>query len=131
MARKPSRRAGRYCIRLSRVLTSAVSWPMLRLARLARDLFRCRPDRFHRVQLVCVRREPEDRQPGPGGDQLAHRAADVGVQVVPHHHERAAELLVRGVQEPGVVRLGEALALVSPRRRPGAPGRSAGAGSRA
>jgi len=40
-AGKPSRRPGRYCIRRSRVFTSAVSWPMPRLARLARDLFRC------------------------------------------------------------------------------------------
>ena len=32
-ARKPSRRPGRYCIRLSRVFTSAVSWAMSRLAR--------------------------------------------------------------------------------------------------
>ncbi len=38
-ARKPSRRPGRYCILLSRVFTSAVSWAMSRLARLARDLF--------------------------------------------------------------------------------------------
>jgi hypothetical protein len=38
LARNPSRRAGRYCIRLSRVLTSAVSSTRLRLARLARDL---------------------------------------------------------------------------------------------
>ena len=52
-----------------------------------------------------------------GRDQLAHRAADVGVQVIPHHDERSAELLVRGVQEPGVVRLGEAFALVAARAR--------------
>ena len=38
--RKPSRRPGRYCIFLSRVLISAVSWPMSCLARLASDLFR-------------------------------------------------------------------------------------------
>ena len=30
-------RPGRYCIRLSRVFTSAVSWPMLHLAGVARD----------------------------------------------------------------------------------------------
>jgi uncharacterized protein YcgI (DUF1989 family) len=41
LARKPSSRPGRYCIRLSRVLIRAVSWARLRLARLARDLFRC------------------------------------------------------------------------------------------
>jgi hypothetical protein len=34
----------------------------------------------------------------------------VGVQVVPHHHQRAAELLVRGVQQLRVAGLGEALA---------------------
>jgi hypothetical protein len=37
LARKPLMRPGRYCMRLSRVFTSAVSWPRLRLARLARD----------------------------------------------------------------------------------------------
>ena len=69
-------------------------------------------------------------QPVPGRDQLAHRAADVGVQVVPDQDERACQLLVRGVQEPGVVRLGEPLALICPGGR-GACGRSAAAGSRA
>ena len=39
-ARKPPGRPGRYRSRLSRVFTSAVSWLMSRLARLARD-FRC------------------------------------------------------------------------------------------
>ena len=33
--------------------------------------FQVGPDRFDRVQFRRVRREPEDRQPGPGGDQLA------------------------------------------------------------
>jgi hypothetical protein len=38
--RKPSRSAGRYCIRLSRVFARAVSWARLRLARLARERLR-------------------------------------------------------------------------------------------
>src|SRR6185369_3203483 len=38
----------------------------------------------------------------------------MSVQSVPDQHERAAELLVRGVQEPGVIRLGEPLALIPP-----------------
>jgi hypothetical protein len=42
-------------------------------------------------------------------NQLPHRPADVSVQAVPDQDERAAELLVRGIQEPGVVRLGEPL----------------------
>jgi hypothetical protein len=41
LARNPSRSPGRYCIRLSRVFTSAVSWARFRLMRLARDRLRC------------------------------------------------------------------------------------------
>src|SRR3712207_7297374 len=41
---------------------------------------------------------------------LGHRGADVGVEVVPDQHKRAAELLMRGVEQGGVVGLGEALA---------------------
>src|SRR4051812_45825876 len=41
LPRKPASRPGRYCIRLSRVLTSAVSSAMVCLVRLARDRFRC------------------------------------------------------------------------------------------
>jgi len=37
----------------------------------------------------------------------------VSVEVVPDDHERPAELGVRGVQQPGVVRLGEAFALIA------------------
>jgi hypothetical protein len=40
LARNPSSRPGRHCIRLSRVFTRAVSWPMLCLTRLARDRWR-------------------------------------------------------------------------------------------
>jgi hypothetical protein len=46
-------------------------------------------------------------------------------------HERPAELLVRGVQEPGAVLLGEALALVAAGGCGCGCGRSAGAGARA
>ena len=49
--------------------------------------------RLHRVELGCVGRELVDCQPQLGGDQLAHGAADVGVQVVPDQHERAVELV--------------------------------------
>ena len=71
-----------------------------------------RPHRFNRVQLVSVRWEPEDGQPVPCGDQIGHHMADVGVQAVPHDHERPAELLVRVVQQPGVIGFGEPLAPV-------------------
>ena len=41
LAVKPVISRGRYCIRLRRVLTSAATWSMVRLARLARLVFRC------------------------------------------------------------------------------------------
>ena len=59
-----------------------------------------------------IRRQLADGQPVPGRDQPGHRAADVGIQVVPHQDDGPGELLVGSVQEPGVVRLGEAFALV-------------------
>ncbi len=43
-----------------------------------------------------VGREPADGQPVPGRDKLGHHTADVGGEVVPHDHERAGELVVRG-----------------------------------
>src|SRR5580693_3442765 len=91
--------------------------------------FQVGPDRFNRVQFAVVRRELVDGQPVPGCEQLAHRAADVGVQIVPDQYDRAVQLLVGGVQEPGVVRLGEPLALISPPCAVGAvdqPGTAAG-----
>src|SRR5262245_38935801 len=41
LARKPPSKPGLYCVRLSRVLTSAVSWARLCLVRLARERLRC------------------------------------------------------------------------------------------
>ena len=99
-------------------MSSAVSWLMSCLMRLASDRFRLDQTRLDRVQFGCVSRQLEDRQPGAGGDQLAHRAAGVGVQAVPDQDDRAAELLVHSVQEPCVVRLGEPLALGTAAGRP-------------
>ena len=112
-ARKPSTRPGWYCILRSRVLARAVSWAMSRLARLARERFRWDQTDSTGLSSEGIGGELEDRQPVPGRDQLAHRPADVRVQVVPDQDDRPAELLAGGVQQPGVVRLGEALALVA------------------
>jgi hypothetical protein len=38
-------------------------------------------------------------QPVSRRDQLAHRRTAVGVGVVPDHHGRAVQLLVRGIQQ--------------------------------
>jgi hypothetical protein len=43
--------------------------------------------------------------------QLAHSPAGVRVQTIPDQYDRAFQLLVRPVQEPGVVLLGEPLRL--------------------
>jgi hypothetical protein len=83
------------------------------LTRLASDRFRT-DQTGDRVQLGRIWQEPVDRQPVPCGDQLAHRPAGVGVKAVPDQHDGAAELLVGGVQEPGVARLGEPLARIAP-----------------
>ena len=100
-------RPGRYCIRLSRVLINAVSCPMSCLVRLASDLLRF------------------DQTGSTGFSSLAYGGSRKTLS-----HERAAELLVRGVQEAGVAGLGEPLCAYLPGGR-GACGRSAGPGSRA
>src|SRR4029453_5565991 len=41
----------------------------------------------------------DDGQPGPAGGQLTHRGADMGVEVVPDHHDRGFEVLVGGVEQ--------------------------------
>jgi hypothetical protein len=76
---------------------------------------------------VRIRRDLVDGQPVPSRGQFGHRSADVGVRIVPDEDERAAELLVGGIQQPGVTGLGEALAPVltptvamDPVDRPGA-----------
>lgn len=68
-------------------------------------------DQLDRVELVRVRRKPEHGRPVPGRDQFGHHGADVGIQVIPHDDDGVGELLVRVVKEPGVVGLGEPLAL--------------------
>src|SRR5258706_13234939 len=74
--------------------------------------FQVRPHRFDRVKFVRIGRQLADGQPVPGRDQLGHRGADVGIEVVPHDYQGAGKLLVGGVQQLGVVRLGEPFALV-------------------
>jgi hypothetical protein len=54
------------------------------LVRLACDL-QVRLGRLDRVQLGGAWQELADRQLVPGGDQLPHRAADVGSEVDPGH----------------------------------------------
>ena len=82
------------------------------LGQIGQGSFQVRPHWFDRVELMRVRWQLADGQPVRGGDQLSRRGADVGIEVVPDDHDRAGELLVRGVQQSGVVRLREALALV-------------------
>lgn len=50
----------------------------------------------------------DDVEPVLGGDQLPHRGADVRGEVVPDQHDRAAESLVRGVEQADAAGFGEA-----------------------
>ena len=83
-------RPGRDCIRLSRVLASAVSSLMLRLARLAGDLFSCEQHRLDRV-LVLV--------PAPGGRPGLQRFGLISLVPTPTLFGGGA----RGDRDPGPV----------------------------
>lgn len=50
------------------------------------------------VQVRGVGRQPDHGQPVPSIDHVPDGDADVGVQVVPDQHDRAAELL-GGIQQ--------------------------------
>jgi hypothetical protein len=81
LARKLSRRPGLYCIRLSRVLASAVSSGKLRLARLARDRLRWDQACSGGLSSRAYGGRLADGQPVPGGDELGQGPADVGIEV--------------------------------------------------
>jgi len=123
LARKPSRSAGRYCIRLSRVFTRAVSWARLRLAMLARD----RADALgaggmqHPVDAAEARRVVAEQ--GAGQD-VPSRAVRAGTVQVGHFRQHAGR---RPGEQPGqgrdglrrLVRGGAAEAPVIDRERGG------------
>ena len=129
---KPSIRWGQYWI-FSLRLTMRTRPCKVGSGEIGHGLLEQRPD-APPGQLGGIRRGLEERQPGPGSDQLAHRPADVGVQVIPRQDDGTVQLLARGVQEPGVVRLSEALAPIvqasAQVRAVDQPGPSARAGRR-
>jgi hypothetical protein len=106
LARNPASMPWRYGIRFRRVFTSTVSLTMVCLAKSASDRFRCAQTRSIGLSSWAYGRQPEHRQSGPGRDQLDHRGGHVGVQIASGKHERSAELLVGGVEQGGVVGLG-------------------------
>src|SRR3954471_4467050 len=105
---KPTRSPGRYCIRLSRVFTSAVNSAMLCLVRFASDRFRCAHTGSTGLSAWAYGGSRNTVSHGRAAilSAIAALTWDVGVQVVPDQHERAAELVVGGVEQPGVVGLG-------------------------
>src|SRR5689334_867576 len=72
------------------------------------------PDAFDRVEVGCVGRQLEDGEPVAGGDVAAHSGRQARVEIVPDQHDRAAELLVGGLDQVAVVLPGEAFAPVGP-----------------
>jgi hypothetical protein len=61
-----------------------------------------RPDRFDRVELVAYGGSWKTLSHGRAAIKSAIAPLTWALQVVPHEHERAAELLVCGVQQAGV-----------------------------
>lgn len=88
---------------LRRVLTTEARLP---------TSFQVAPHAFGRVEFGRVGGEPVDGRSGPGSDQGAHRRVVVGGQLVPHEHDRPAQLLVRGVAQGNVIRFAEPFLLV-------------------
>src|SRR5438874_7135259 len=101
-------RSGRYWMRLSRLRTIAARWVDVGDGEVAQAAFDVRPDAFGGVEVGGVGGQLDEVQPVPAGDQVAHRGADVRVQVVPDQHDGGLEVLVGGVEQGGVVGFGEA-----------------------
>jgi hypothetical protein len=70
-----------------------------------------RPHALVRVEVWCVGGEREDGQPVAGIEEFAHRRVGVPRGVVPHEHNRPAELLVGGIQQAGEIVFPESLLL--------------------
>ena len=65
------------------------------------------PDALDGVEVGCVGRQEVAGDPVVGVDELPQPAVSVDVQVVPHEHNRRAELLVGGDEQLAVVGPGE------------------------
>jgi hypothetical protein len=70
-----------------------------------------RPHMLCRIEVRGVGRQSDHMQPVPRRDQLPHHRTDMRVQIIPDQHDRATQLLVRGIQQGGIVGLGETAAL--------------------
>lgn len=68
---------------------------------------RQRPDVFHGVEIRRAGGQLDDGQPVVLGRVLADSGAAVNIQIVPDHHERAAELKVGSHEQVAVVLPGE------------------------
>lgn len=111
-ASKPSVRPGRYCIRRSRVSTSAVSRAMSRTARLARDRFRCDQTDSTGLSFGGAGRELEDRQPRAGSGRSAGCWRVPGRR--PRPHDRAPWFFARARWDADALGLTAALLLRHP-----------------
>src|SRR4051812_41572860 len=83
LARKPSSRPGRCCIRLSRVFTSAVSSAMVCLVRLASDRFRCAQTGSTGVRSWAYGGRPEAGHQGRAATNPAHAGVTLVVRLSP------------------------------------------------
>jgi hypothetical protein len=60
------------------------------LGQVGQGALEMRPDQLDGVELMRIRRQLADGQPVPGRDELGHRGADVGIDIVPDDHQRAS-----------------------------------------
>ncbi|MDB4872527.1 MAG: hypothetical protein JWL97_3531 [Gemmatimonadales bacterium] len=95
----PSRRPGRYCIRLRWLLMMAVSWSTPRTARLRSRPFRLAHTPSAGLSSGAQAGSPKAVNQGPGVDERAHRRSDVGAEIVPDQHDRRPQLVVSGRQQ--------------------------------
>lgn len=81
---------GRYCIFLDG-LDQSCEFVQGLLGLIGQEWFQLRPDGIDR-EVGGVRGQLDDRQSGTPPQQLAHTGAEVGVEIVPNEHDRAAKL---------------------------------------
>lgn len=111
-ARAPLMSQGRYWISRRLPRTAPIRCSGSANAVLARSWRIKAPDAFDRVQFGGVGRKPDNGEPVVVGDELLHSGREMGVEVVPHEHDRPAELPVSSNDQVAVVSPGKALAAV-------------------
>lgn len=76
-----------------------------RRGEVAQAALEMRPHPLGKIELGRAHGQAEDGRPGQRSNQPAHQRIPVRTQVVPHQHNRPAQLPVGGIQQASVVDL--------------------------